>query len=282
MNPWLDDGSAVLYHGDCLDVLRDMSNNSVNVVATSPPFYGLRDYGSAGQIGLEENPYLYIERLAKVFDEIRRVLAEDGTLWVEIGDSFRGKNLVGIPWMLAFALQERGWYLRSEIIWVKPNPMPESVKDRPTRAHSTIFLFAKNSKYFYDSDAIREPYKKDGRKKTTVIGREGSIQKRNGERWPNPIGANARTVWNVAAEPTPFAHFATWPQKLVARMVLAGSRPGDTVLDPFCGSGTTVKVARDNGRKGIGIELNEDYLKIAKDRLRQLSLVPNGDHAISE
>lgn len=552
MTPWLDDGDVRLYHGDCLDVLRSLPDRSVHMCATSPPFYGLRDYGVDGQIGLEESPDEWVARLVAVFREVRRVLRDDGTLWVEIGDSYNSgtsarrqasdadhgawqqgsnggqerinapglkpKDLLGQPWMLAFALRADGWYLRSEIIWHRPNPMPESVTDRPTKAHSTVFLLAKGQwkarvvalsdlhgefvhvgnhvgsknphlwahefgvrlataildgtegeqklalaslypkvwqeiasggdsetvrdlpvehraavyasallsthisakeflceldrlgvaladgeqfrvggaltlytlppgvdrygetaiaihdsgeigeidftahtvkcswpsgcSYFYDADAIREPHQPDGRKVTRHPGPgDNSIQARsNGDRWPGS-GANARSVWTIPTEPTPFAHFATWPQKLVARMILAGTSEkgccpecgapwvrvtedghdaeGRTtngkkprtnerrgfdvrkvkttstlgwqpscgccnphpdavvpfygpvpcvVLDPFAGSGTTLKVARDHGRHGIGIELNEEYLRIAAVRLAQQSLL-TGDAA---
>ena len=323
VEPWLDDGDVRLYHGDCLEVLRQLPDRSVHMCATSPPFYGLRDYGtgmweggdphhthdrtgarggrggsgapgkntvgatpatvpvpacSCGaryidpQIGLEDTPDQWVARLVDVFREVRRVLRDDGTLWVEIGDSYHGggysnhdingpdwkaemngdkrrsrqqdlkranpqlkpKDLVGQPWMLAFALRADGWYLRSEIIWSRPNPMPESVTDRPTKAHSTIFLLSKSARYFYDADAIREPYQPDGRKVTTVKGTDASAQHRDGERWPNPAGANARSVWSVPTEPTPFAHFATWPQKLVARMVRAGT--SEKGCCPECGA----------------------------------------------
>jgi DNA modification methylase len=317
--------------------------------ATSPPFHGLRDYGVEGQIGLEDTPGAWAERLVDVFNEVRRVLRDDGTLWVEIGDSFtshssgaraagmnertgrpvgdalqgtqdrkrpyvsgmKPKDLVGQPWLLAFALRADGWYLRSEIIWEKPNAMPESVVDRPTRSHSTVFLLSKQARYYYDQDAVRQaftdgnrgagqgfrwnsphyteqegplnntlgglppeaPRGPDGRRVTAVKGKENSEQHRDGERWPNPEGANARTVWTIATEPTPFAHFATWPTKLVSRMIQAGCPPGGTVLDPFAGSGTTLLVARKLGRQSIGIELSESYCKLAAERTQQLSLL---------
>jgi DNA modification methylase len=269
---YLRDPDVELHHGDALDVLRTMPDGCVDMVATSPPFYGLRDYGVDGQIGLEETPDQWVDRLVAVFRECRRVLADHGTLWVEIGDSYtsigrsprkespgvgatqamprverkvvwaprdpgdpdahfrwtlpggeKPKDLLGQPWMLAFALRADGWYLRSEIIWARPNPMPESVTDRPTKSHSTVFLLSKLPRYYFDSDAIREPYKIDGRKVTTVKGTDASEQHRDGERWPNPSGANARSVWTIATEPTPFAHFATFPQALVRRMILAGT-----------------------------------------------------------
>jgi DNA modification methylase len=253
-----------LHHGDALDVLRELPSASVHLCCTSPPFYGLRDYGTDGQIGLEETPDQWVERLVNVFREVRRVLRDDGTLWVEIGDSYtsaasggagapakqhtnagsligRGttppghkqKDLLGQPWMLAFALRADGWYLRSEIIWARPNPMPESVTDRPTKAHSTIFLLSKKPRYYFDADAVREPHQRDNRKVTTVKQGDGSIQHRNGERWPGS-GANARSVWTIPTEPTPFAHFATWPQKLCERMILAGT--SERGCCPECGA----------------------------------------------
>jgi DNA modification methylase len=265
--------------------------------ATSPPFWSLRDYGVAGQIGLEPMIDAWVARLCDVFDEVRRVLRDDATLWLELGDSFDSKQLLGQPWRMAFALQERGWFLRSEIIWARlgPNPMPESVTDRPTKSHSTVFLLSKRPRYFYDADAIREAYQPssierskyatndmrssvvphtggvrmptgadtvlrndlrkpqpvpqvetldglppeaprgpDGRRQTGVQGRENSEQHRDGERWPNPAGANARSVWSIPTEPTPFAHFATWPQALVRRMILAGT--SERGVCPECGA----------------------------------------------
>jgi len=273
---YLSDPDVTLHHGDVLDVLRTMPDGCVDMVATSPPFWSLRDYQAEGQIGLEETVDEWVSRLCDVFDECRRALADHGSCWIEIGDSFDSKQLVGQPWRLAFALQARGWFLRSEIIWARqrPNPMPESVTDRPTKAHSTVFLLSKRPKYFYDADAIREAFKEpervesryregfraekygsryvgqgaapsnsdhrggwgtldgsngeaprgpDGRRQTTVTKGSNSEQHRDGERWPNPSGANARSVWTIATEPTPFAHFATWPQALVRRMILAGT-----------------------------------------------------------
>lgn len=318
MIPFVSDPDFTLFHGDALEVLRELPSASVHMVATSPPFYGLRDYGVDGQIGLEETPGEWCARLVDVFRECRRVLRDDGTLWVEIGDSYnayngnrgasgsisavadagrndpqRGlttsackpKDLIGQPWMLAFALRADGWYLRSEIIWARPNPMPEAVTDRPTKSHSTVFLLSKRPRYFFDQDAIREPFAgplemrsgrvgkyqaraqgvgdgdvsprsvapapvpqeetldgldgeaprgPDGRRQTHVEGRENSEQHRNGERWPNPSGANARSVWTIPTEPSPFAHFATFPQALVRRMILAGT--SDRGCCPECGA----------------------------------------------
>jgi DNA modification methylase len=309
VTPWLDDGDVRLYLGDNLDVLRQLPDRSVHMCATSPPFYGLRSYIADGhddkplEIGLEETPDLWVERLVQMFREVRRVLRDDGTLWVEIGDSYAGgggfspdspvnvkrreqiaagettdgvfglgasqhvrnikgrvkptpdikaKDMIGQPWLLAFALRADGWYLRSEIIWARPNPMPESVTDRPTKSHSTVFLLSKQPRYFFDADAIREPHQHDGRHVTTVGGRENSEQHRNGERWPGS-GANARSVWTVPTQPTPFAHFATWPEALVRRMILAGT--SERGCCPVCGAPWTRDVERVvenrvNGGKG--------------------------------
>lgn len=262
MKPFMQDSDFTLYNGDALEVLRELSDQSVHMVATSPPFFGLRDYEVDGQIGLENTPEEWCARLVEVFRECRRVLRDDGTLWIEIGDSYasspganngnlaeyaktqrggghragdletprRGtppglkpKDLCGTPWLLAFALRADGWYLRSEIIWARPSPMPESVTDRPTKSHSTVFLLSKKSSYYYDADAIRTPHQHDGRHVDRVQQGNGSVQHRDGPRWPDNGGANARSVWTIPTEPTPFAHFATWPQELVRRMILAGT-----------------------------------------------------------
>lgn len=378
IEPWLRDPDVTLWHGDCLSVLRTMPDRSVHMVASSPPFYGLRDYGTGSweggeegcdhkaaagaerkftngrgegvgddyagsnlrswttrdgtayreecgkcgarrvdqQIGLEASPDEWVERLVEVYAECRRVLRDDGVMWVEIGDSYtptgggapgkpkgliarrpwKPKDLLGQPWMLAFALRADGWYLRSEVIWHRPNPMPESIGDRPTKAHSTVFLLSKSPRYFYDADAIRQPFSENshargngigvkqelnaergmtaGRnnasfgnavrrhqsdvatpQEETLDGMEGerprgpdgrratahprpgvnSLQERStGDRWPNPGGANARTVWSIPTEPTSFKHFATWPTKLIARMIQAGT--SEKGCCPSCGA----------------------------------------------
>lgn len=381
-------GCAVLLVGDVLDKLREMDSESVQCAVTSPPYWGLRDYGLPpsiwggdaehehewgaeirhvggagvqgktsqragrsnvteqekvrdagafcscgawrGCLGLEPTPELYIEHMVAVFREVRRVLRDDGTLWLNIGDSYAGsgrggnpeagtkqgtnagsqsvgvlygreqedaaaerarikeqfaatkvvgiksKDLVGIPWMLAFALRADGWYLRSEIIWAKPNPMPESVTDRPTKAHETIFLFAKSAKYFYDAEAIKEPCSpKTATVKTTP--RKGNGTESTGEKlnlWMetnggryNPEKANKRSVWTIPPQPFRGAHFATFPERLVEPCVLAGSAPGDLVLDPFAGSCTTAVVALRHGRSFVGIELSTAYAEIARKRV---------------
>jgi len=267
---------SVVYLGDAYETLKKLPSGFFQTAVTSPPYWGLRDYGTEGQIGSEENLEDYIEHLVRVFSELRRVLKEDGTLWLNLGDSYtsggrkrrapdkknparamsyraptpeglKPKDLIGVPWRVAFALQQDGWYLRSEIIWHKPNPHPESVKDRPTRAHETIFLLTKSEKYYYDYQAIMEP------------AHNGDIR-------------NKRSVWTVATEPTKEAHFATFPTKLIKPCILAGSRPGDFVLDPFFGSGTTGLAAALNDRNFIGIELQPDYIRIAKERLARYGI----------
>ena len=299
--------------GDALDVLRDMPEASVQTCVTSPPYWGLRDYGVDGQIGLEPTPDEYVERLVEVFREVRRVLRDDGTLWLNLGDSYatggrgggmegeRGdkqrsnagallgpkttpppnlkpKDLVGIPWRVAFALQADGWYLRSDIIWAKPNPMPESVTDRPTKAHEYLFLLAKSGRYYYDADAIREPHsqaEKDGvpmgNISTDWKPREGhgklqsdksgyintgAVANRPSNYYGHALGRNRRSVWTVPTQPFAAAHFAVFPPALVEPCILAGAPKGGTVLDPFAGSGTVGVVCRKHQRLFIGIELN--------------------------
>ena len=334
------DTDFTVYQGDCIDILQTLPDESVHCCVTSPPYWGLRDYDSDGQIGLEQTPDEYVARMVDVFREVRRVLRDDGTLWLNLGDSYasqdghggqgansqregranigeqnRGsystvvadlkpKDLVGIPWRVAFALQADGWWLRSDIIWAKPNPMPESVTDRPTKSHEYVFLLTKSSRYFFDQEAVREAYEgdpeyrygrvgayqnraingigdgttptrivgPDGRRKTTVRGSDGSIQHRDGERWPNS-GRNIRSVWEIPTQPYPEAHFATFPQELPRRCIAAGSPANGVVLDPFLGSGTTAYVARSLGRRSIGIELNPDYCALAATRMQQQSLL---------
>jgi DNA modification methylase len=323
----IDDPDVQVYLGDALEVLRTLPSESVQVVASSPPFWGLRDYGVAGQIGDEETPEAWAQRLVDVYREARRLLRADGVMFVEVGDSWNAntgpgynanhhrpreytrrveadlgttrrrlahvkvKDLVGLPWLLAFALRADGWYLRSEIIWARPNPMPESAKDRPTKAHSTVFLLSKRARYFWDWKAIREPADPSptgGRQRAVLAGDDkyrsspndwkdagrgdGRAKRLNGG-GADPTTRNSRSVWTMPTEPTPYKHFATWPQALVRRMILAGSREGDTILDPFMGSGTTALVARQLGRRAIGVEINAEYLEIARRRLRQLSLL---------
>ena len=321
--------------GDALTVLAGMEPESVHCCVTSPPYWGLRDYGVDGQLGLEQTPEEYVERMVEVFSEVKRVLRDDGTLWLNLGDSYAGsgtvgrndkqdggglydgpqrewkpemtyqrktgfdfgrtgktsslggnahrgrgnpvdglktKDLIGIPWRVAFALQRDGWYLRCDIIWAKPNPMPESVKDRPTKAHEYIFLMSKNQKYYYDADAIRELADPDltvRDRDTTKLNNTPGRTKMGGLKTNEYEYKNKRSVWNVPTQPFPDAHFAVFPPKLIEPCILAGSPEGGIVLDPFFGSGTTGLVAKNNARKFIGIELNEEYIKMAEKRLAQ-------------
>ncbi len=343
--------------GDAKERLAEMEAGSAQCVVTSPPYFGLRDYGTATwdggdaacdhvagpavsasstlgggkqpdvampfrgdcgkcgarridqQLGLEPTPDAYVAALVDVFREVRRVLADDGTVWLNLGDSYGGgggfspnapsnlagakqttqkgakpggvpvprgmkpKDLLGIPWMVAFALRSDGWYLRSDIIWAKPNPMPESVTDRPTKAHEYLFLLSKRSRYFYDADAVREKFAVPPHRPGNVAA-FGAVQRndfgtdRMDAIWGDPAGRNLRDVWTVATEPFPEAHFATFPKALVEPCIKAGSRIGDTVLDPFAGSGTTGVVALRLGRSFVGIELNPTYADMARNRIR--------------
>ena len=299
-----------------METLKTLPDESVDCCVTSPPYYGLRDYGCDGQIGLEGTPDEYIQRLVDVFREVKRVLKDDGTLWLNIGDSYAGncsrtstgragmgnpregifarsggkpKDLIGIPWMLAFALRKDGWYLRQDIIWSKPNPMPESVKDRCTKSHEYIFLMSKSQKYYFDHEAIQEEATGyDGRKDMTLKGSQkyigadiyadGSktqtINRGGSQRWKfetdeaveaHPV-RNKRDVWNIPVMPVKEAHFATFPEKLVEPCILAGCPVGGIVLDPFFGSGTTGRVATRLNRHYIGCELNPKYVEIAERR----------------
>lgn len=337
--------SAKILEGNVLETLKDLPACSVQCVVTSPPYYGLRDYGVEGQIGLEPTPEAYVQQLVKVFREVWRVLKDDGTLWLNLGDSYNGsgkggnpegspftkqktnqgslldrptrisglkpKDLIGIPWMVAFALRADGWYLRSEIIWAKPNPMPESMKDRPTKSHEQIFLFSKSPDYFYNYEAILEPANYDGRKDTVMKGSKkykdgsylangnaNSLSVKGRERWrfknlqedgqqPNTIHErraaglkdevyavrNKRDVWTVSTKSYSGAHFATFPTELIEPCILAGSKEGDTVLDPFNGSGTTGEVSIKHHRFYIGCELNPKYVKLTHRRLSQVQPV---------
>ena len=359
-----------ILEGNNIDTLKTLPNGFVNCCVTSPPYYGLRDYGTAtweggnyecdhkipkceidpkrkdenrsshifrfnrdkchkcgavridNQIGLESTPEQYIKRLVEVFREVKRILRDDGTLWVNIGDSYAGgagrwggangigdkqasnkgscsgqiekpkkweheiikpKDLIGIPWMLAFALRADGWYLRQDIIWVKPSPMPESVKDRCTKSHEYIFLLSKSRQYYFNSNAIKEPAAYDGRKDTLMKGcpkytnenyakfNVQTFNTKKHERWKkdehNNYVRNKRSVWTVATEPSGLGHFAMFPQKLILPCILAGCPENGIVLDPFMGSGTTAAVAVKNLRKYIGCEINPEYIKIAEKRI---------------
>ena len=301
--------------GDCRDVLKTLPDASVQCCVTSPPYYGLRDYGVSGQIGLERSMHDFIGELVAVFREVRRVLRDDGTLWLNLGDSYAGswgnqgrkeergtqrpinggmltpvhdgrypttgsntgkirtegvkpKDLYGIPWMVAFALRADGWYLRQDIIWHKPNPMPESVTDRCTKAHEYVFLLSKSARYWYDAKAIAEA----GVGRETYFGSDsystGSGRNDSGSYSPEPCETrNKRSVWTVPTQPFRDAHFATFPPALIEPCILAGSRPGDTILDPFGGAGTTGLVADRLQRDAILVELNPQYAEMARRRI---------------
>ena len=294
--------------GDCRETMRRWAAQGVKAqtCVTSPPYFGLRDYGHDGQIGLENTPDEYIKAMVEVFRCVWDVLADDGTLWLNIGDSYCGtgskgewvdpknpngrngqvisktqklvgyksKDLIGIPWMLAFALRADGWYLRQDIIWHKPNPMPESVRDRCTKSHEYIFLLSKSIKYFYDNEAIKYPVKQDWGTRNRSEGKyhnDGTgLQPHSGLEKSYEM-ANKRSVWSVNTKAFKGAHFAVYPPELIEPCILAGSRPNDIVLDPFMGSGTTAQVALQHGRKYLGCELNQEYEKLQNDRLRQNS-----------
>jgi len=296
--------------GDCRETMRKWASEGIKAqtCVTSPPYFGLRDYGHDGQIGLEETPEQYISAMVEVFRCVWDVLEDDGTLWLNIGDSYAGNNsrasnngragfgnarekvvnrtgeglktkdLIGIPWMLAFALRADGWFLRQDIIWHKPNPMPESVQDRCTKAHEYIFLMSKSQKYYYDHEAIKEPLK--GEPETRDKNAEGyqadyskGDRFSKGERVFGADGmANKRSVWSVPVKPYTGAHFAVFPSELIEPCILAGAPVGGIVLDPFMGSGTTAQVSQDLGRKYLGCELNPEYKKLQQKRLAQQSL----------
>lgn len=336
-----------IFNENCLSGLQKLPDSCIDCCVTSPPYFGLRDYGNSEQIGLEESPELFIEKLVNVFSEVKRVLKQEGTLWLNLGDSYaagkigrddmdeegrkrisqfgnaglgkkdqtpimkitqrkvpkglKQKDLIGIPWMVAFALRANGWYLRSDIIWNKPNPMPESVTDRPTKSHEYIFLLSKQSKYYYDAESIKTECKnasddirrknqqtfenksaptilkngirpvKSGNKKR-VIGIERGCPEGSESNvcssipWEG-VKANKRSVWTVTCEPFKEAHFATFPQELIIDCIKAGCPVGGVVLDPFMGAGTTALVAKKLNRNYIGFEINSEYIKIAENRL---------------
>lgn len=267
-----------IYLGDALAVLKTLPDDSLDCCVTSPPYWGLRDYCVEGQLGAEKTPGEYVERMVAVFREVRRVLKPTGTLWLNLGDTIHKKQLQGIPWRVAFALQDDGWYLRSEIIWHKPNAMPESVKDRPTKAHEQVFMLAKSDRYFYDADAVREPWadERQGWSGATRSKYEACADRNDGGivSKAKTSGRNRRSVWSIATKPFKGAHFAVMPAALVEPCVLAGSPVGGVILDPFFGSGTVGMVANQQGRHYIGIELNIEYINIARERL-SLELLPS-------
>ena len=261
--------------GDCLEQMAHIESQSVQTCVTSPPYWGLRDYGHDGQMGLEKTPDEYVANLVEVFAEVRRVLKDDGTLWLNLGDSYglKPKDLIGIPWRVAFALQADGWYLRQDIIWAKPNPMPESVKDRCTKSHEYLFLLSKSPKYYYDNEAIKEPSLGLGKTAIRFGGNkygdsdDPKHATKSGNEYTDSGKRNKRDVWTINTKPFKGAHFATMPEALVEPCVLAGSREGDIVLDPFLGSGTVAVVAERYRRNWIGCELNPDYAAIAEVRI---------------
>lgn len=321
--------------GDCIEKMQEMASKSVNTVVTSPPYFGLRDYGVDGQIGLEPSPDDFAQRLVEVFREVRRVLRDDGTVWLNLGDSYaaqrggtkmpaetlaggiagkggtashRGRNfiseatavspenvasrnnpvahrnarsfglkhkdLIGIPWRVAFALQADGWYLRQDIIWHKPNPMPESVRDRCTKAHEYIFLLSKGPKYYYDNDAVKEdgvvPAGTKGAKGSAERSSKHGVNSRPPEYKVYDGKRNKRSVWTVTTKPFKGAHFATFPPDLVEPCILAGCPVGGVVLDPFGGSGTTAGVALKHGRRAVICELNPEYAKMVPSRIASI------------
>jgi len=275
-------GVGGVFHGDALEVLKALPDDIVQCCVTSPPYWSLKDYGVSGQIGMEKTPDEYVERLIGVFHEVWRVIRDDGTLWLNLGDTYyrggrnsglkppvpSGKELVGIPWRVAFALRQSGWHLRSDIIWHKPDAMPEGVNDRPTRAHEYIFLLTKSRSYYYDADAIREPhnpqslkrmkYKYQGYQKTKSLSSSPSY--RNANHMCHPLGRNKRSVWTIAKRGFRGNHSATFPYEIPETCIKAGSKTGDIVLDPFAGSGTTLETAAKLGRVPLGIELNRGYI----------------------
>lgn len=315
-------GMSVQIHiGDAAATLATMAAESVHCVVTSPPYFGLRDYGYAGQLGLEATPGAYVAALVGVFREVRRVLRDDGTLWLNLGDSYAGggtigrndttpealarraerygtgtgsgsavgamgtrprvaglkqKDLIGIPWAVAFALRDDGWYLRQDIIWSKPNPMPESVTDRCTKAHEYIFMLSKSARYYFDAAAIKEAAANPGdqsgfvrgaQRRARALGRDPSGNEKPGASWIQPKTRNKRSVWTVTPMPYARAHFATFPPKLIEPCILAGCPIGGTVLDPFGGAGTTGLVAARLGRHAALIDINPDYVDMARERI---------------
>lgn len=305
-----------IIHGDALETLRILPSNLVDCIITSPPYFALRNYGVDGQIGLESSPDLYIENILAVFAELKRVLKPAGTAWLNLGDSYvsarsrrtgttqrisggkyrgevlenrpdikghpvlKNKDLALVPQRIAIALQEQGWYVRSDIIWAKPNPMPESVKDRPTKSHEYIFMLTKCEKYFYDIDTVRQPHKENSQKRIknawngnrNVGSIPGSFSNMEIARMLHPLGRNLRTVWNVPVSSFKGAHFATFPEKLIEPCVLAGCPENGVILDPFMGAGTTAVVAKKLGRDYLGIELNSEYISIANNRVNAVCI----------
>lgn len=272
MSIYYQDESVTLYHGDALEQARTLPDGSVDCIVTSPPYFGLRDYGEAGQYGAEKSPAEYASTLSALFSELRRVLTDDGTLWLNIGDSTKNKNLLGIPWRVAFALQDDGWLLRSDVIWHKRNALPEPVKDRPSRRHEHVFMFTKMRRNYFDLDAIRVPHTSlgtHGKFSTDWRDRPTNGKTKSGEGVGGRVmgfsenGKNPGDVWSFSTGVFKGAHFATFPPEIPERAILAGCRANGVVLDPFSGSGTAGMVAKRLGRKYIGIDISEDYLKLS-------------------
>lgn len=276
-----------IHVGDCLESLRRMPEKSMHCCVTSPPYFGLRDYGVDGQIGLEPTPDEFVQALVAVFREVRRVLRDDGTLWLNLGDSYMKKQRLMIPARVALALQADGWWLRSEIVWNKPNATPTGVKDRPTDCHEFVYLLSKSQSYFYDIDAIREPHKEESIARAKTGWKNGAFKGRQSVSWDdrksisdtqddrvgeflNPKGRNRRTVWSVTVSSFKGAHFATFPPALIEPCILAGCPAGGTVLDPFGGSGTTAGVALALGRNAILCELSPEYAELVPGRVESI------------
>lgn len=291
--------------GDVRERLAEIPDGSVQCCVTSPPYWGLRDYGNDGQIGLEQTPEAYVAEMVSLFREVRRIITDDGVLWLNLGDTYMGNNsrgssgqragfsetkretvvnrkgsglkqkdLVGIPWRVAFALQADEWYLRQDIIWAKPNPMPESVTDRCTKAHEYLFLLTKSSRYYFDNAAIKEPSANLGKTKIRFGGNKDGDDKdpkhatKSGNEYIDTGTRNKRSVWTIPTKPFQGAHFAVMPEALVEPCVLASTKPNDLILDPFTGSGTVGVVALRHGRHFVGVELKRDYAEIARDRIQ--------------
>lgn len=318
LKPYYETDSGVIYHGDCRKILKHLPEQSVNCVVTSPPYWGLRDYGTKNQIGLEPTPQKYVNVIKRVAREIWRVLRDDWTLWINLGDSYWGsfcgenhgpstqiktsglkrhgtpikngshkylkrKDLCGIPWLVAFALQKDGWFLRSDIIWSKPNPMPESTKDRCTRSHEYIFMLSKKKLYYYDNESIKEPIVSSKGNNRSFRGggvyTGGRAFDNNGQKHKLTIGntrntsqlRNKRSVWEIPTKPFPESHFATFPPALIQPCILAGCPKNGVVLDPFFGAGTTGVVCHELDRRFIGIEDSEEYCEMSAKRIHQVT-----------
>jgi DNA modification methylase len=345
MTPYFQDNSITLYNGDCREVLKSLPDESIDCCVTSPPYFGLRDYGVEGQLGLEPSPREYVAQMVEVFREVRRVLKPEATCWLNLGDSYandgkwgghtggkhaaalhcsplgrnkrytglKPKDLIGVPWRVALALQDDGWWLRQDIIWSKPNPMPESVTDRCTKAHEYVFLLSKSERYYFSAEAIAEPAVTgwNGSEFHTGKTAEHQLGRAGTNRAPRPAGNrthkyvtaynesgteehrtkagllaragvidethNRRSVWTISTRPYTEAHFATMPEELARLCILAGCPAGGTVLDPFAGAGTTLKVAEENGCRAVGIELNPAYCGLIMKRIRQRTMMFHAD-----